>query len=110
MSKFEEILNRYTDIIEELAVPQPNIDLSMLDKASGEQIKAGLAEFLGNDQARMDEVLQGLVNSKSINPNPAVAAPTKTAAAATADLSANSPQQRNPAVNSERTAASAPAY
>ena len=74
MSKFEEILAEYEDILKEMPVPA-QIDVSSLDTATGEQIRSGLAEILGDDQEKINQVLQGLIASKSINPDPSIAAP-----------------------------------
>ena len=108
MSKFEEILLKYSDIMEQIT-PEVNIDLGSLDKATGEQIKSGLLEVLGNDENKANEVLQGIINSKSINPNPQVAATTQTQQATTAKVAnQTSTPQTNPITSAERTAVSQP--
>lgn len=105
MSKFEEILAQYSDIIEEMPVVTPDLDLTALDQATGEQIRDGLAEFMGNNEDQMSQVLQGLVNSKSINPNAQVAAPAQTQQAATTKVaSQTSAPQPNPAASAETRA------
>ena len=111
MSKFDEIMSQYANIIEELAAIAPQLDLTTLDKATGEQIQAGLAELMGDNQEQMDQVLQGLVNSKSINPNAETAAPVQTQQDATSKVAHQSgTTQTNPAVtSSERNSFSTPA-
>jgi len=105
MSKFDEILSQYAKVIEELAPATPALDLTSLDQATGDQIQQGLAEIMGGDEAQMQQVLQGLVNSKSINPNAATAAPVQTQQAATAQVAnQTSPAQPNPAAAPEKRA------
>jgi len=115
MTKFEQIIEPYLSIIKEYVPPQQQIDLTSLDKATGEQIQAGLTELLGNNPDQANQILQGLVNSKSINPNAAMAAggqqaaPTSTPAtqqAATAKVASqgSSTPQANPLADAERRA------
>lgn len=110
MSKFDEIMSKYANIIEELAAVTPQLDLSTLDKATGEQIQAGLSELMGDNQEQMNQVLQGLVNSKSINPNPQAAAPVQTQQDATSNVTnQGGTTQTNPNVtSSERGSFSTP--
>lgn len=119
MSKFNEVLSKYKQFIKEAPVQTANtIDLSSLDKATGEQIKNGLTELMGNDAEKANQVLQGLVNSKFINPqatgstnNQAAANPVASQQAATAKVAnQTSSPQNNPAVsNSERNSIKQPA-
>ena len=116
MSKFDDVINVFSDILLEYPnnqvqqtkpvqptqqqpaqqqtqqpAPQANVeptepeqpaqpDYSTITDADGDHIRAGLAEVLG-DEAQADEIMQGLINSKSISgsgsqpvaPAPAVA-------------------------------------
>lgn len=105
MSKFEQLVSQYSNILNEMPAQQGQLDLTSLDKATGEQIKNGLAELMGNpNEEQLNQVLQGLVNSKSINPNQSTAAPVATQQAATSKVAnQTSAPQNNPAVtDSER--------
>ena len=112
MSKFNDLMDGYfevyKDVIEEMPV-EPMLDLTSLDKATGEQIKNGLAEIMGNDAEQMNQVLQGLIQSKSVNPNAQTAAPVQTQQAATAQVAnQTSAPQNNPVAGVERRAAQQP--
>jgi len=114
MSKFEQLISQYSNILNEMPVQpgqpgqpgqQGQLDLTALDKATGEQIKNGIAELMGNpNEEQLNQVLQGLVNSKSINPKQSTAAPVATQQAATSKVAnQTSAPQNNPAVtDSER--------
>jgi len=110
MTKFDAILEKYADIIEELVAGQPQIDLTTLDTATGDQIQQGLAEILGSDPDQMNKVLQGLVNSKSVNPtaagqvtNPDPVAAQQAATNAVANQGSKA-TQTNPVAGAERRA------
>tara|TARA_R110002126_G_scaffold251000_1_gene393847 strand:+ start:888 stop:1220 length:333 start_codon:yes stop_codon:yes gene_type:complete len=109
MSKFDEIMSQYANIIEELAAVPQQLDLTTLDKATGEQIQAGLAELMGNNQEQMDQVLQGLVNSKSINPNPQAAAPAQQPATSNVSTQGGTTQTNPNVTPSERGSFTTPA-
>lgn len=66
MSKFEEILLNYNDIIEEYTTPQ--LDPKVLDGATGEQIQVALSQIYPNDQNTINQIMQGLVTNVSKQP------------------------------------------
>ena len=113
MSKFDDILSKYSKIIEEMPVSPQQLDLTKLDKATGEQIQQGLAELMGNDPDKINTFLSGLVNSKAINA-PVVGATQATPSTSTTPSSTTGTTgtkqagatQNNPAANAERRAVS----
>lgn len=112
MSKFKEIIEQYRDILDEYTT-ENTIDLTVLDKASGETIKNGLREILGNDDDT-NKIIQGILNSKSITQPTTVTQPnTNTqpntqSTTGTQSTTSTQTTSTNPLADTERTAVKQP--
>jgi len=117
MSKFDKIMEQYKDIIAEMSVQPQQLDLSVLDGATGEQLQQALIDTLG-DEAQSSELMAALVNNPTINPNATQqqqtaqgqqAQPTNnTTNNATANMADKSPSTPNPIARPEKSALGLP--